>query len=401
MVREPGSSRAGKMPATKNRRSSILLEVEDNSPQEIDFNDFMNFVKEKPEWLYQKIKDMHDRHEEDLETRNAQDELENQAKDGRMTMAQQELNEAKQQLAQAELDRDGYSQKIVQMVMDQATSLNRSVADGNASSQSSRKSAKIPDPPLLTDGKEPHFEDWLLLMTQKLKANGDHYDSPQLRIAYVASRCDGRARKHITPRMREGVSNPYDDSKSMLDHLKTIYDDPNRVTTAKNSFRSLYMKTTDKFHDFLSEFLYLAAEAGISEDDWKDELYHRITTKLQELTINEVIKGDSFQEFSSVCSQTASRLEVMNLRNQRNRNLGSTASYGKNSTKSTTSAAAPDALGSTNVKKEPTDNRNQLMKEGKCFTCFEQGHMSRDCPKKHGSSAIQELEDKSNKSENA
>ena len=49
------------------------------------------------------------------------------------------------------------------------------------------------------DGKEPQFEDWLLLMTQKLEANHDHYNSPQLRCAYVASCCDGKARKHITP----------------------------------------------------------------------------------------------------------------------------------------------------------------------------------------------------------
>lgn len=58
----------------------------------------------------------------------------------------------------------------------------------------------------------------------------------------------------------------------MLDHLKKIYSDPNRVTTVKRQFRKLYLKTTDKFHNFLSEFLYLAAEAGVSEDDWKDNL---------------------------------------------------------------------------------------------------------------------------------
>ena len=71
----------------------------------------------------------------------------------------------------------------------------------------------------------------------------------------------------------------------MLDHLKMIYNDPNRVTTAKHQFRQLYMKTSDKFHDFLSEFLYLAAEAGVAEDNWKDELYTKLTTKLQELCI--------------------------------------------------------------------------------------------------------------------
>ena len=104
----------------------------------------------------------------------------------------------------------------------------------------------------------------------------------------------------------------------MLEHLKTIYDDLNQVTTAKNQFRQLYMKTTDRFHDFLSEFLYLAAEAGVSDDDLKDELYHRITTKLQELTMAEINSNGSFRQFTSFCSQTASRLEVMSHQIQKN-----------------------------------------------------------------------------------
>ena len=73
-------------------------------------------------------------------------------------------------------------------------------------------------------------------MTQKLEANHDHYNSPQLRRAYVASRCDGKARKHITPRLWSESVNLYEDSSDMIEHLKTIYDDPNQVTTVKNQF---------------------------------------------------------------------------------------------------------------------------------------------------------------------
>ena len=131
-------------------------------------------------------------------------------------------------------------------------------------------------------------------MTQKLEANHDHYNSPQLHRAYVASCCDGKARKHITPQLRSESVNLYEDSSNMIEHLKTIYDDPNQVTTAKNQFRQLYMKNTDRFHDFLSEFLYLATEAGVSDDDLKDELYHQITTKLQELTMPEINSDGTF-----------------------------------------------------------------------------------------------------------
>ena len=86
--------------------------------------------------------------------------------------------------------------------------------------------------------------------------------------------------RDIMPQLWSESVNLYKDSVDMLKHLKTIYDDPNQVTTAKNQFQQLYMKTTDQFHDFLSEFLYLAAEAGVSDNNLKNELYYQITIKL-------------------------------------------------------------------------------------------------------------------------
>ncbi|OJJ78408.1 uncharacterized protein ASPGLDRAFT_138972, partial [Aspergillus glaucus CBS 516.65] len=80
----------------------------------------------------------------------------------------------------------------------------------------------------------------------------------------------------------------------------------------------LYMKNGDRFHDFLSEFLYLTTEAGVAEDTWKDELYVKLTTKLQELCIIASYQDGPFQDFSNAVSQTASRLEVINHWNQRN-----------------------------------------------------------------------------------
>lgn len=82
-------------------------------------------------------------------------------------------------------------------------------------------------------------------MTQKPEANHDHYDSPQLSRAYVASRCDGKACKHITPQLQSESVNTYKDSYDMIEHLKTTYEDLNQVATAKNQFQQLYMKLND------------------------------------------------------------------------------------------------------------------------------------------------------------
>ena len=173
------------------------------------------------------------------------------------------------------------------------------------------------------------------------------------------------------------------------------------MTTAKNQFQQLYMKTTNQFHDFLSEFLYLAAEAGVSDDDLKDELYHQITTKLQELTMAEINSNRSFRQFTSFCSQTASHLEVMSHWIQKNWQY--TSSQGRTGTASSSTT-------STTIKKEPgtlslsnstvqMNNQSQLMHEGKCFNCHKQGHLSIDCPKKQKSD-LKELEQPTEQNQN-
>lgn len=372
MVREPETSssrgkRAASRAPARERRSSLTLGDDHDITQE----QFMEMVRERPEWVYECIIDFIEKNELSEQEKNAMESVKNQTLQGELLKTQERLSSLEQELDEVKTTRDMFANELAQNTVRQSRQVN---FDGPGNCK--QKTAKIPDPPMLTDGKEPRFDDWMLLMTQKLEANSDHFDTPQLRRAYVASRCDGKARKHITPRLRTDASNRYEDSDNMLEHLSTIYDDPNRVTTAKNQFRSLYMKTSNKFHDFLSEFLYLVAEAGIAEEDWKDELYHHITTELQKLTMVEKIKGGSFNEFSSACSQTANYLEIINHRHQQNRTFNPSSG-------SRSSAAKGTTLTDSLIKKEDdADKHNQLLHQGKCFTCFQHGHVSRDCPKK-------------------
>jgi hypothetical protein len=57
--------------------------------------------------------------------------------------------------------------------------------------EKTKKLTKIPDPPILTDGKEPKFKDWLLRIKDKLATNKDHYPTAALRLAYVKSQYGG------------------------------------------------------------------------------------------------------------------------------------------------------------------------------------------------------------------
>lgn len=173
-----------------NRRSSIMIdgdEEEELNWCEVTFEDFLRYIHEQPEWLYGKLQMIHKWYEdviEDREARLADSELNGQTKDSKVVLMKKWLEETAERLNQMTLDWDAYANKI-------AYDTQHPVDHTTAGARPSNKLAKIPDPLLLTDGKEPWFEDWLLLMTQKLEANHDHYDSPQLCHAYVASCCDG------------------------------------------------------------------------------------------------------------------------------------------------------------------------------------------------------------------
>ena len=186
---------------------------------EVTFEDFLNYIHKKPKWLYGKLQLIHEWFEDVVKDYNAwlaEAELSRQAKDGKIILMKNWLDKTTERLNQMTLDQDIYTNKII---YDTLYPVDHTTADR----QSSSKSVKIPDPLLLTDGKEPQFEDWLLLMTQKLEANHDYYDSPQLYHAYVASYCNGKAHKHITPWLWSKSVNLYKDSTDMLEYLKTIY----------------------------------------------------------------------------------------------------------------------------------------------------------------------------------
>lgn len=379
------------------RRMTLLLEGRPGEPREIDREEFITYCRDDPERLWQLMLEISDELRdkiEDLEVEAAGALLKIQENEGIAALANQELKKKEDELKQTTIQRDQYANQIAQMMV-RSNDLG-TLAVGPAT----RKSIKLPDPPLLSDGKNPKFDDWLVLMQQKLSANADHYDTPELRRAYVASRCEGDAAKHITKRLKNDAVNAYKDSTDLLEHLEQIYHDPNRLASAKLKFRGLFMKNKDKFHDFLSEFIYWADEAEIDEKDWREELYQKITTDLQKLTMSEAIRTNgTFQEFVNYCSQTANRLEVINNRSRHNRVF-------RNWTSSNQNQNSPAPANTVKRESKEADRlgvdpeiRQRLMQEGKCFKCQQFGHLARECPKQMPTTPLKALE-KANSKEN-
>jgi hypothetical protein len=78
------------------------------------------------------------------------------------------------------IEQDKYREAFACQALQQQFHIRGSPAPENAS-----KSVKLPDPLLLTDGKNSKFKDWLSRMKNKLTANTDYYSTEALRMAYI------------------------------------------------------------------------------------------------------------------------------------------------------------------------------------------------------------------------
>jgi FtsZ-binding cell division protein ZapB len=294
-------------------------------------------------------------------------------------------------------ERDRLQRTVVHLAAAQV----ESTPSRGTSATPAEKSVKLPNPPILTDGKDPEFEDWESRMRNKLKANSDHYDTEALRIAYVENRVGGKAAKHLRPRLRVDTVNPYTTAEEMLKHLETIFRDPNKEANAKRDFRKLNMRATDNFQDFLTSFLHLAGEAKIPDTMYKDELYQRITWKLQEMTVKESMDSEiDFDAYTAVCTKLADHLSVIN----ESRRLGSKSNISTSRTAENTEApmsrtearkreGTPSGTAFRTADILPPEKR-ELFRSGKCYYCRLSGHIAKDCPRKRKDGTLKEIEPK-------
>jgi hypothetical protein len=192
----------------------------------------------------------------------------------------------------------------------------------------------------------------------------------------------------------------------MLKHLEAIFHSPNKEANAKREFRKLNMKTTDKFQDFLTDFLHLAGEAKVPASMYKDELYQRITWKLQEITIREMMDSDTdFDAYTAVCTKLANHLSVINeFRNQNrqgNRGHPSTVKATEATTiprtteRIKTSATSTETIkheGTSTPTREFSPEKKELYRSGKCFYCKLTGHISKNCHRRKNQSTLKEID---------
>jgi hypothetical protein len=372
----------------ENRRVTLGGNNEDEEP--LTYAEFEQRASNDPRRLFRLIA-LRER-ETDQATEELNEQIQRLEEQLRIeiTAHAKDIDEHKEQVIDLIKERDRFKDAVADLAVRFTMEPNPGGNTRGTPTPDNRKSVKLPDPPLLTDGKDPKFEDWLHKMQNKLSANADHYNTEALRRAYVANRVGGKASDHLAPRLRDDAPNRFETAEEMFQHLKSIFLDPNRALKAKHKLRFMTMKPSNKFHDFLTDFLFHANEANMPESEYKSELYQRLTPRMKELTLQQWIsKTTSFNDFSEYCMQVSHTLEQ---NYQDRKSAPSDEKLAKKTNDKRDLRGKNNSDTTSGIEKLDKDERQILMKEGKCFNCKEKGHLSRDCPLKNKTLELKALE---------
>jgi hypothetical protein len=185
----------------------------------------------------------------------------------------------------------------------------------------------------------------------------------------------------------------------MLEHLKAVYLNLNQKDKAKAQFHELMQCTDDLFQSFLIKFLHLAEEAEVSDSEYKYELNQRLNYRLRNTVANVYVKEKDFQHFSTYCMKIANNqqnvyeVQQQGKKDKEDKKEGGPRGCGRGrapADRTTPDCAelqrngtpAPAPAAEPHKQFMSAEKHERLLKESRCFTCEQKGHMRNDCSNK-------------------
>ncbi len=235
------------------------------------------------------------------------------------------------------------------------------------------KSIKLLNSLLFKDSSQ-NVDNWLSRMWNKLKANKNHFFIEELKIVYIESWVSEAATKHIASRMWDIFLNSFLEVEEVLSIIDKMYDDFNRRHTTQRQYLKLYQNKIF-FYEFWMKFQRFSAELEYNNETLLDDLQHKISSDLQQATLNEWIMN--LNEFVNICMQVDVRLTELNVWSivkvsaiSAARSVASTSSV-----QSTSSVFAWKKLRRLNL----NSIQKELFKKELCFKCKKSEHRAYDC----------------------
>ncbi len=170
------------------------------------------------------------------------------------------------------------------------------------------KSIKLSNSFLFEDSTQ-NVDNWLSWMQNKLKANKNHFSIEELKIAYIKSWVSEAAIKHIASCMQDIFLNSFLEVEEVLSMINKMYDDFNHHHMTQRQYLKLYQNKIF-FHEFWMKFQRFSAKLEYNNKILLNDLQHKISSDLQQVTLNEWITD--LNEFVDICLQVNVRLTELN-----------------------------------------------------------------------------------------
>ena len=205
-------------------------------------------------------------------------------------------------------------------------------------------------------------------------------------MAYVMSCVGGTAFGHLEPRAREHGPRPWSNSNKMLAYLERVFGDSNRRRNAEYKFRNLHQEGQD-FNTFWAKFLWLSIELDQSKTTLISDLTHKLSVEMQLQLINRDKEPTDLTAYAERCQRVYHGLKEIAHTEALERSMEECVvtevvtpvpryNTPRFNTKPTTIRTAKSSC-------QPViSERDQLIKEGRYFSCREVGHRTMDCPSK-------------------
>ena len=256
------------------------------------------------------------------------------------------------------------------------------------------KNKKYPDVPLFYgngDDREK-WEGWRLHLESKFRQSAILYTCEQDKIDYIRDHCKDTAFEVIKAKANPTSANAYLTASEMIQDLENMFGEFDKVAKSDAllhdpKFGMAVTNLKETFDEFLARFTSAIAPLDFTDRHKISNLRRTLSERLW-FKMADGTTYTSFSQYVSRCRQCDLDLRQADGFSNRNRNNKSKESGPSSSNVSSRRPGGTAGQG-TNLNRYRSSNnsgslqrsrqlKERLMKEGRCFKCGKQGHISTD-----------------------
>jgi len=265
-----------------------------------------------------------------------------------------------------------------------STTTNVPIVTGTPAMLPTRRSGKIPDPPMF-DGNREKIEGFIAQLRLKLFSDPTLFPMPALRMAHAFNRLEGHAQAQILLYIQAGATFSLSDVKDIIRVINNAFGDPDPLATARSKLHQL-KQGKKEFTNYFAEFQTL-----ISKLDWNghaktDALKEGLSSELRRQLIGKS-RDLTYDQLVALCQELDSEICALQMTEGKQGYQQPCAPQSRNppTTQPATpmlSATAPDPMDLSGTQRVSAQERAAHQCENRCYYCGEPGHRQAQCPNK-------------------